>query len=233
MTTDGHVDLEQQAGERRGVEDLIAGLYAPEDEALRAAKAAAAAAGLPAIHISPLQGQLLRVLAAACGARRILEIGALAGYSGIWLARGLLPGGRLISLEVEPAHAEIVRASFARAGVADRAEVRVGSASDLLPGVVADAPFDLVFIDADKPSYPAYLDWALRLARQGSIIVADNVVRNGGEPLRPPTAATDEDIAALHTYNQRVATDPRLRSIALPIDDGGTDGLSISVVVAA
>jgi caffeoyl-CoA O-methyltransferase len=229
---ESEAEVREKDRKRREVDALITALYGPEDDALRAAVAAAVEAGLPPIQISPLQGQLLRVLAAACGARRILEIGALAGYSGIWLARALPPGGLLISLELDPHHAEVVRASFARAGVADRAEVRVGPATDSLPGLTAEAPFDLVFIDADKPGYPAYLDWALRLTRVGSIIVADNVVRNGGEPLRPPADETNSDMAGLYTYNRRVATDPRLRSIALPIDNEGMDGLAISVVVS-
>ena len=126
-----------------------------------------------------------QVLAIACGARKILEIGALAGYSGIWLARALPSDGRLISLEVSEKHAAVARASLERAGLSDRAEVRLGSALEILPTLTSEAPFDLVFIDADKPPYPAYLDWALKLTRPGSIIVADNCIR-GGKPLREP-----------------------------------------------
>jgi len=230
-TAHSDAELRERAEQRWEAERLIAALYAPEDDALRATVDAAARADLPAIQISPLQGQLLAVLAAACGARLILEIGALAGYSGIHLARALPPGGRLITLEYEPRHAEVARASFERAGLADRVEVRVGPALENLPALADLAPFDMVFIDADKPGYPEYLDWALRLTRPGSVIVADNTLRGGGAALRPPTDSTDEGTSAMYTYNQRVATDSRLRSIALPIDEDGLDGLSISVVL--
>jgi caffeoyl-CoA O-methyltransferase len=176
----------------------------------------------------------LQVLAAACGARKILEIGALAGYSGIWLARALPADGKLISLEVSEKHATVARASLERAGVSDRAEVRVGPASETLPALSSEAPFDLVFIDADKPGYPTYLDWALKLTRPGSVIVADNCIR-GGAPLREAANSGDGDpsIKALGEYDRRVANDPRLRSVALPMDDEGTDGFAIAVVLAS
>ncbi|HEV2236988.1 MAG TPA: O-methyltransferase, partial [Ktedonobacterales bacterium] len=202
--------------------------FAPEDDALRGAVEAAQAAGMPAIQVSPLRGRLLQVLAAACGARKMLEIGALAGYSGIWLARALPADGRLISLEISEQHAAVARASLARAGVADRAEVRVGAGADLLPGLEAEAPFDLVFIDANKDGYPQYLEWALQLTRPGSIIVADNCVR-GGEPLRGDSA--DEGNRGIASYDAAIAANPRLRSIVLPMDLG-MDGVAISVVVA-
>jgi caffeoyl-CoA O-methyltransferase len=184
---------------------------------------------MPAIQISPLQGRLLQLLAAACGARKILEIGALAGYSGIWLARALPAGGRLISLEISEKHAAVARASLERAGLSERAEVRVGPGDQLLPALISEAPFDLVFIDADKPGYPTYLDWALRLTRPGSIIVADNCVR-GGAPFRDDT--TDPGHLAVRAYDERVASDPRLLSIAFPMDDDSMDGFAISVVLA-
>src|SRR5258708_22577277 len=164
--------------------------------------AAPQANDMPQIAISPLQGRLLQILAVACGAQRILQIGGLAGYSGIWLARGLAPGGKLISLELSEKHGEVARASLKRAGLSDRAEVRQGPALDLLPALEAEAPFDLVFIDADKPSYPAYLDWALRLTRVGGLIVADNCVR-GGAPLRG--GRDDPSTAALGEYHRRGA----------------------------
>src|SRR5262249_49710146 len=145
----------------------------------RNALATTKAAGLSPIQISPIQGKLLQLLARACNARKILEIGSLAGYSGIWLARALPQNGRLISLEIDPKHALIIRNSFANAGVGDRIEVRVGKALDLLPQLTDEASFDLVFIDADKTPYPQYLDWALRLTRPGSIIVADNCIYDG------------------------------------------------------
>ncbi|HKT39940.1 MAG TPA: O-methyltransferase, partial [Ktedonobacterales bacterium] len=220
--------LRDIAETRAFIDSALVGLFAPEDAALTGAIEAAAANEMPAIQISPLQGKLLQVLAAACGAKKILEIGALAGYSGIWLARALPPGGKLISLEISEKHAQVARASLERAGVADRAEVRVGPGNALLPALEAEAPFDLVFIDADKPGYPTYLDWALKLTRPGSVIVADNCIR-GGAPLRPG-AENDETTAGIAAYDQRVASDPRLLSVALPLDDDGMDGFAISVV---
>src|SRR5579885_2001333 len=174
---DALATLRQEEGTRQRIQDQIARIFAPEDDALRNALVSAKQAGLPEIQISPIQGKFLQLMAAACNARKILEIGALGGYSGIWLARALPAGGRLITLEINPTHAEVVRNSFKRAGVADRSEVRVGKALDLLPQMESEAPFDLVFIDADKTPYPQYLDWALRLTRPGSIIVADDCVR--------------------------------------------------------
>jgi caffeoyl-CoA O-methyltransferase len=216
-----------RAKDRAEIERRLEAMFAPEDEALRFALQAAQEHGMPAIQISPLQGRLLQILAAACGARRILEIGALAGYSGIWLARALPDDGQLISLEVSEQHAEVARASLAKAGVADRSEVRVGAAGDLLPALVGEPPFDLVFIDADKTGYPTYLDWAIKLTRPGAIIVADNCIR-GGAPLRENPS--DENNRALGDYDRRVASDPRLLSIVLPLDEDGLDGFAISVV---
>lgn len=208
------------------IQQAIIEQFAPEDEGLRNALSAANEQGLPAIQISPLQGKMLQVLAAACNAQNILEIGSLGGYSGIWLARALPATGRLITLEISPKHAVAVRSAFAHAQVADRAEVRVGKALDLLPGLTSEAPFDLIFIDADKASYPAYLDWALRLSRPGSIIVADNCIREGRAFQQPD----NEDTAGIIEYNKRIASDPRLASLVLPMDDEYTDGFAISVV---
>lgn len=218
--------LQEQAKLRHHIEEAITNLFAPEDEGLRYALSAAKQAGLPQIQISPIQGKMLQLLAAACNAHKILEIGSLAGYSGIWLARALAPGGRLITLEVNPEHADVVRQAFAKAGVSNRAEVRVGKALDLLPHLESEAPFDLVFIDADKPPYPQYLDWALRLTRPGSIIIADNCVRAGKAFSKPE----DEGTAGLFEYNKRIASDPRLVSLALAMDDDYTDGFAIAVV---
>ena len=222
-------ELQQQARIRHEVEENLVQLFAPEDEALRTTITAAKEAGLPAIQINPLQGKLLQVLAAACNAQKILEIGSLAGYSGIWLARALPPTGRLITLEVSPAHAEVVQHSFEQAGVADRAEVRVGSAQESLPQLVDEAPFDLVFVDADKPSYPHYLDWAIRLSRPGSIIVADNCIRSG--QALSESALDDQRVAGLYQYNLQTLKHPRLRAIALAMDEDYTDGLNIAVVL--
>jgi caffeoyl-CoA O-methyltransferase len=211
------------------IQQEIIARFAAEDEGLRNALSAARQQGLPEIQISPLQGKLLQVLAATCNARRILEIGSLGGYSGIWLARALPADGRLITLEINPKHAEAVRSAFAAASVGERSEVRVGKALDLLPGLEQEAPFDLVFIDADKVNYPAYLTWALRLSRPGSIIVADNCIR-GGKAFESPD---NDDTAGIVEYNRRVASDPRLVSLILPMDDDYTDGFGISVVKAA
>lgn len=220
--------LQNQAKTRQEIETTITQMFASEDEGLRQALVAAKAAGMPEIQISPIQGKLLQLLATACNAHKILEIGSLAGYSGIWLARSLPPGGRLITLEISPKHAEVVRNSFARAGIGDRTEVRVGKALDLLPQLESEAPFDLVFIDADKPPYPQYLEWALQLTRPGSIIVADNCIRHG-KALHAPESP-DENIAGIFEYNTRVSNDPRLMSLALAMDENYTDGFTIAVV---
>src|SRR5579875_31604 len=225
QATNALLTLQQQ----RTILEAITQLFAPEDEELRYALTAAKAGGLPEIQISPLQGKLLQFLAVACNAHKILEIGSLAGYSGIWLARALPPDGKLITLEINPHHADVVRKSFARTGVDERAEVRVGNALDLLPTLQDEAPFDLIFIDADKAPYPSYLQWALHLSRPGSIIVADNCVR-GGEGLRPPEQLQDEGNIGIATFNQQVASNPRLLSLALAIDDGFMDGFTIAVV---
>lgn len=218
--------LQQQAKTRHKIEAAITHQFAPEDEGLQYALLAAKQAGLPQIQISPVQGKLLQLLAVACNAQKILEIGSLGGYSGIWMARALSPNGRLISLEINPTHARLARNAFAKAGVSDRAEVRVGKALDLLPQLVSEAPFDLVFIDADKPPYPQYLEWALRLARPGSIITADNCVRSGKAFEEPE----DEAMAGVVAYNRRISSDPRLMSLVLAMDDDYTDGFAISVV---
>ncbi len=219
--------LRSNAQTRAFINRELEARFAPEDDALRDSIARAQAENMPAIQISPLQGKLLQVLAMACGARTILEIGALAGYSGVWLARGLPPDGKLISLEVSPKHAGVARATFAAAGLSDRVEVRVGSGLDLLPTLVPEAPFDLIFIDADKENYPRYLDWAIRLSGVGSLIVADNAIRYGGPFQIPPPSEDDAGVAA---YNRKILEDPRLVSVAFPSDDDGMDGLAISVV---
>jgi caffeoyl-CoA O-methyltransferase len=226
-----HLDLaasHQQAKVQQEIETAITRMFAVEDDGLQQALAAAKNAGLPEIQISPIQGKLLQLLAVASNAHKILEIGSLAGYSGIWLARGLRPGGRMITLEINPSHAEVVRNSFARAGVADRTEVRVGKALDLLPHLADEGPFDLVFIDADKAPYPQYLEWALQLTRPGSIIIADNCIR-AGLALREK-ADHDADMAGLIEYNKRVSNNPRLISVALAMDENYTDGFTIAVV---
>jgi predicted O-methyltransferase YrrM len=170
------------------VERYLADKLLPSDPVLDAARDASAKAGLPPIEVSPSMGKLLYLLARMQGARNILEIGTLAGYSTIWLARALAVGGKLITIEFEPKHAEIAAANIARAGLADRVELRRGRAADVLPQLAADGrgPFDLFFIDADKENNSLYFDWALKLARRGSLIVVDNVVRDGASWTRSP-----------------------------------------------
>ncbi len=228
MAEDTPEALERNARLRREIEEQITRRFAAEDDVLRETIKAQAEAGLPDIQISPIQGRLLQVLAAAGNVYKILEIGALGGYSGTWLARALPEGGKLITLEVSPKHAEVVRAAFARASLSDRTEVRVGPADELLPALQSEAPFDMFFIDANKDGYPTYLDWALKLSRPGSIIVADNNIRYGKPFQEPPPDADNAGVAA---YNERIATDPRLRSILLAIDEDGMDGFAISVVL--
>lgn len=208
------------------VDAYIRELFIPDDDALREALRDMEAAGLPTINVPAALGRLLGVLVRAVGARRVLEIGTLGGYSAIWMARALPADGWLISLEVDPRHAEVARANLERVGVAGRVEVRVGKALDLLPALANDVPFDLAFIDADKVSYPAYLDWALRLLRPGGLIVADNVLR-GGSVADP--AAADEDVRAINRFNRAAASDPRLDAIILP-NRGGRDGILIAAV---
>lgn len=164
------------------VDDYVAGKLLGRDPALDAALAANEAGGLPAIDVSAVQGKFLHLLALATGAKRILEVGTLGGYSTIWLARALGEGGRLVTLELDPHHAEVARGNVDRAGIGDRVDIRVGPAADALAAMVAagEGPFDLVFIDADKPGNPIYFDHAVALSRPGTTIIVDNVVRDGG-----------------------------------------------------
>jgi predicted O-methyltransferase YrrM len=214
------------------VDDYLAAQLVPSDDALEAALAASAAAGLPAHHVSPAQGRLLHLLARLCGARAILEIGTLGGYSAIWLARALPPGGRLVTLEASPERAEVARANLTRAGVADRVELRVGPALESLPALAAQAPgpFDLVFIDADKPSTPDYVDWALALARPGSLLVLDNVVRDGAvaDPASP-----DPSVQGVRRAIERLGAEPGVVATALQtVGSKGWDGFALALVTA-
>jgi predicted O-methyltransferase YrrM len=208
------------------VDAWLAGHLLPADSALEAALAANADAGLPAIDVSPLQGRLLEILARMVGARRILEIGTLGGYSTIWLARALPPDGRLVTLEAEPRHAEVAKANITRAGLADRVDLRVGPALDALPGV--EGPFDLFFLDADKRSNADYLGWALRLSRPGSVIVCDNVIRSG----RITDAGSgDAGVDSTRAFFERLAAEPRLTATAVQtVGAKGWDGFAIAVV---
>lgn len=214
------------------VDHYLADLFAPPDPALEAALRASAEADLPAIQVPPTTGKLLHLLARVQGARAILEIGTLAGYSTIWLARALPAGGRLVTLEAEPKHAAIARANLARAGLADVVDLRLGPALETLPRLAAEGsgPFDLIFIDADKPSYPDYLHWALRLSRRGSLIVADNVIRGGG--VADP-ASDDPRILGVRRFNELLAAEPRVSATALQtVGSKGYDGFALALVTA-
>jgi caffeoyl-CoA O-methyltransferase len=210
------------------IDDYIQNQFAPQDEALEAAVRESQRAGLPEIHVSPNEGKLLRLLAETVGARRILEIGALGGYSAINLARGMAEDGRLISLEIDEHHAEVARQNVERAGLAERVEIRVGDARELLAQLSEgdEGPFDLVFIDADKGGYPEYLEWALRLSRPGSLILGDNTIW-GGAIIDPQ----DDSTRAINEFNERIARDPRLSAIILPLmRESMVDGLAIARV---
>ena len=200
------------------------------DAALEAALAANKAAELPAIDVAPNQGKLLQLFAQLAGAKRILEIGTLGGYSTIWLARALPAGGRLITLEFNPKHAEIARSNVARAGLTDVVEIRVGAALDTLPKLQAEMkePFDMVFIDADKPNNAAYLRWALKLSRRGTLIIIDNVVRDGA---LIDANSSDKDVQGARHLFELLASEPRLSSTALQtVGTKGYDGFAIAIL---
>jgi len=202
------------------------------DPALSAALQDSNAAGLPQINVSPSQGKLLQLLAQVQGARSILEIGTLGGYSTIWLARALPRDGRLISLEAEPKHAEVARANIERAGLADNVEIRCGRALDTLPQLVVEnrGPFDLVFIDADKPGYPDYLEWALKLSRRGSLIIADNVVRDGAVA---DSASRDPGVRGVRRFIEMLAAEPRVSaSVIQTVGSKGYDGFAMALVIS-
>ncbi|HEX6532980.1 MAG TPA: O-methyltransferase [Gemmatimonadaceae bacterium] len=212
------------------VDDYFGSLLLPPDEALDKALEAAAAAGLPSIQVTPSEGKMLHLLARMRGARRILEIGTLGGYSTIWLARALPPGGRLITLEIDPRHAEVARANLERAGVSGSVELRLGRALDTLPGIAAEgvSPFDFVFIDADKPSIPEYFEWSLRLTRPGSVIVVDNVVRGGAVA---DAASTDENVRGVRRFAEKLAAEPRVSATVVQTVGGkGYDGFALALV---
>jgi len=215
-----------KAVDRYFVERLL-----PADSVLEAALKANAAAGLPSIDVSPVQGKLLYLLALTKGARRILEIGTLGGYSTIWLARALPTDGHMVTLEVNPKHGEVARTNMEQAGVSVKVEIRIGPAAHSLAQLQAEAvePFDLIFIDADKPSNPDYLQWALKLARRGSLIVVDNVVREG-KIIDP--ACADPDVQGTRALFELLASEPRLTSTAIQtVGSKGYDGFAMAVVL--
>jgi predicted O-methyltransferase YrrM len=213
------------------VDDHLTELFGLEDDALRAALDATVAAGLPQIQVSAVLGRFLQLQARAIGARRILEIGTLAGYSTIWMARALPADGRLITLELDPHHADVARSNLARAGLDGVAEVRVGPALASLAALVDEdaASFDLIFIDADKETYPDYLDWSLRLAHPGTLIIADNVVR-GGQIV--DASSPDARVQGIRRFNAQLAADKRLLAgIVQTVGSKGHDGMALALVL--
>ncbi len=214
------------------VDGYICDRLVPPDDVLDATLARSAAAGLPAISVSPPQGKLLALLVQMCSARAILEVGTLGGYSTICLARAMGGGGRLITLEVDPGHAEVARANLGRASLSDVVDVRLGVALDTLPRLVADGagPFDLTFIDADKPNNPEYFEWALRLSRPGSVIVIDNVVRDGAVA---DAASSDAAIRGTRRLFDMMAAECRVTATAIQtVGSKGYDGFAIAVVTS-
>jgi predicted O-methyltransferase YrrM len=212
------------------VDQYLCDLLVVADPVLDECLCAGDAAGLPQINVTPNQGKFLQMLAMTCGARRILEIGTLAGYSSIWLARGLPAEGQLVTLEVNPSHADVARANFARAGISDRIDLRVGRALDTLPRLATEsgAPFDLTFIDADKSNTMHYFDWAVRMSRVGSLIIVDNVVRKGAVL---DSNSADVDIRGTRQFLRALAHDSRVTATALQtVGSKGYDGMAVARV---
>ena len=212
------------------VDQYIVDMLVPPDAALDAALEASSATGLPAIQVTPNQGKLLHLLARLHGARRILEIGTLGGYSTIWLARALPADGRLITLEADPRHADIARANFSRAGLDAMVDLRVGRALDTLPRIAAEdgGAFDLIFIDADKQSIPEYFRFARKLSSRGSLIIVDNVVRDGKVI---DAASDDPDIQGIRRFNEMLAAEPGVCATAIQtVGAKGHDGFAIVLV---
>lgn len=217
------------------VDDYFGDLLVPFDDKLDAALRANAEEGLPQIDVTALQGKFLEFLVRISGARRVLEIGTLGGYSTLWMARGLPAGGRITTLELDPHHAEVARTNLANCGVLDRVDLLLGPAVDSLAilekgGDTAPEPFDLIFIDADKQSYPEYLLWSLRLSRVGTVIVADNMVRDG----RVVEADCDDvNVQGVKRFTELVAAEPRLSATVLQtVGTKGYDGFALAIVVS-
>jgi predicted O-methyltransferase YrrM len=212
------------------VDEYVTELLIPSDPVLEAALEASDAAGLPPINVTPTQGKLLWLFARLLGARKILELGTLGGYSTIWLGRALPAGGRLITLEADPKHAKVARANLSRAGLLELVDLRLGPALELLPRLATEevAPFDLIFIDADKPTTPEYFDWALKLARPGTLIIADNVIRKGAvaEPDNP-----DPNVQGMRRFFERAAAEGRVTATAIQtVGSKGYDGFALALV---
>ena len=204
------------------INEYITNLFAREDDLLRELREDAASAGLPPISVPPETARLLQVLLRATGATNVLEIGTLGGYSAIWMARAMGKSGHILSLEIEPMHAAFARKYIERAGLADSVEVRVGPALEILPALDGQK-FDIVFLDADKEPLPTYLDWALRLLRPGGLVIADNTLR-GGKVVDP--SADDAQLRGIREFNRKLAENPKVTGIVIPIGDGVAVGVA-------
>lgn len=212
------------------IDEYITDLLVKPDAALNEALASSAAAGLPSINVSPCQGKMLHILARGHAARNILEIGTLGGYSTIWLARALPEGGRLLSLEIDPKHAEVAQKNITRAGVANRVEIRLGKALDSLAQIQTErqAAFDFIFIDADKPNNSNYFQWALRLSRPGALIVVDNVVRSGKVV---DSGNTEANVEGVRRLNELMSSEPRVTVTEIQtVGVKGYDGFALALV---
>ncbi len=215
------------------VDKYITETLIPSDAVLDSAVRASEEAGLPAIQVSPAQGKLLHLLAKSIGARNVLEIGTLGGYSTIWMARALPSGGRVITLEADPKHAEVSRSNFSRAGLSEVIELRLGPALDSLPKLAMEkpAPFDFIFIDANKSTMDDYFDWALKFSHPGTMIIADNVIRDGGVI---DAASTNADIQGVRRFNKRIAAEPRVSATEIQtVGSKGYDGFALVLVLSA
>jgi len=213
------------------VDQYINQMLVPSDPMLEAALRASAEAGLPAIQVSPPQGKLLHLLVSAIGARNILEIGTLGGYSAIWMARALPPGGRLLTLEADAKHAEVARANFARAGLTNVIELKLGPALQTLPQVAAEGrgPFDLIFIDANKSTMAEYFDWSIKLSRKGTMIIVDNVIRHGDVI---QINSTDQDVLGVRRFNESISNDSRVSATEIQtVGSKGYDGFALLLVL--
>jgi predicted O-methyltransferase YrrM len=223
--------MTQAADHWTAVDQYISDLLVGSDPVLEAALEDSREAGLPPIQVAPPQGKLLYLLAKTRGARKILEVGTLGGYSTIWLARALAPGGRLVTLEINPKHAEVAQANLARAGLAEVVTVRVGRAADTLAELASEGagPFDVVFIDADKEGNPDYFGWAMQLTRPGSLIVVDNVVRHGAVI---DAQSTDPAIVGTRRLNDLMAAEKRLSVTEIQtVGSKGYDGFALGLVL--
>jgi caffeoyl-CoA O-methyltransferase len=224
------MDMDKEKELYSRVDEYIDTHFVPQDEVLLHTLQSLSEAGLPKISISPNQGKLLHLLALLSRARTILEIGTLAGYSAIWLARALPHDGRLITIEHDPRHASIAQENLARAGLADKVDIRVGRALDVLPQLEAAqaGPFDMIFIDADKPPYAEYLEWALRLASPGALLVADNVIKKG-QVL--DLNSSDQNVTGIQRFNEALANNPAVSAtIVQTVGVKGYDGMALALV---